>query len=148
MDVTQVADTCVRSSDCEAIHPLESTSTNIQNFSIDIFGSCNIDLIIISFDICDALDSLIAAIIEGPIEGAISDSFEDGGNGTLIEVFSNDIKKDGCANIPEVGECNQGGATVGLVRGPETPSANAGFYAAPLVVIGGVLMLRRRRRQG
>lgn len=151
--VSQTADTCVLG-DCTAIHPEESTSANIFNFNVDVVGSCNISIDFPdpfpdppSLDICAGIDGIIEDLVEPELEDAIADAFVNrDGEGILIQVFSRQIVKDGCANIPEVKECKDS-QTAGLLRGPRNPLLNAALYLLPLGLVGGLALRVRRRRR-
>jgi hypothetical protein len=155
--ITQVADTCVLG-DCTAVHPLESTSVSLPGFDIDAtgFGSCEVCLDFPDpfpdlgcLDPCDGIDpiltSLIRPVIEDAVEGAVVNRQ---GEGVLIKVFSKQIVKDGCADIPEVRECKNPTLTqTGTTRGPDDRGLHGLLYSVPLFVAVG-LTLRLRRRTG
>jgi hypothetical protein len=156
LTVSQRADTCVLS-DCTAVHPLEATSANLIGFDVDLtgFGTCGVFLDFpdpipdLSFDPCQGLDPLIEALVEPELEDAIEGIFVDQqGAGLLIQVFSWDIVRDGCADIPEVQRCRDAAATAtaGLLRGPRNPALSAILYILPLGLVGGLVFRVRRRR--
>ena len=156
MNISQRADTCVLG-DCKAVHPLESTNANIINFDVDLtgFGSCGVFLDFpepipdLNFDPCAGLDPLIESLLEPELEGAIEDVFVNRkGAGTLIQVFSFQIVRDGCANIAEVKNCKaaQTASVAGLLRGPRNPALSAALYLLPLGLVGGLVFRVRRRR--
>jgi len=137
------------------VHPLESSRVTLTNFDVDLtgFGSCKVCLPdpfpSACFDPCQGIDPVIEQLLEPVLESQISNAFVNrAGEGTLINVFSNQITKDfGCIPIPEVRNCRKGTgvAQAGLVRGPRDHGVNALFYSLPLGVAG-VLALRLRRR--
>ncbi len=156
LNITQRADTCVLG-DCTAVHPLESTNANLVNFDVDLtgFGSCGVHLDFpdpfpdLDFDPCQGLDPLIESLLEPELESAIEDVFVNPqGAGTLIQVFSREIKKDGCADIPEVKNCKAGqtASVAGLLRAPRNPALSAALYLLPLGLVGGLVFRVRRRR--
>jgi len=156
LNVTQRADTCVLG-DCTAVHPLESTNANVINFDVDLtgFGSCGVHLDFpdpfpdLDFDPCQGLDPLIESLLEPELENAIEDVFVTrDGKGTLIQVFSKQITKDGCADIPEVKNCKAGqtDSVAGLLRAPRNPALSAALYLLPLGLVGGLVFRVRRRR--
>jgi hypothetical protein len=156
--VTQVADTCVLG-DCTAVHPLESTQVSLTGFDIDAtgFGSCGFtldfpppfDFLDVTFDPCDGIDPLLTGLIRPLIEDAVEGGFVNReGEGVLIKVFSRQIVRDGCADIPEVRECkaNQPPTdTAGLIRSPRDHGANGILYSLPLMVAVGLTIRLRRR---
>jgi hypothetical protein len=157
--VTQVADTCVLG-DCTAVHPLQSTQATLFGFDIDAtgFGSCGVCLDFPDpfpdppcFDPCDGIDPLLTGLVRPVLEDAVEGAFENRqGEGTLINVFSQQIVKDGCADIPEVRDCKANlppAAQVGLMRRPRDHGLNAALYSLPFMVAAG-LSLRLRRRGG
>jgi len=154
LNISQRADTCVLG-DCTAVHPLESTNASLINFDVDLtgFGSCGVFLDFpdpipdLSFDPCQGLDPLIESLLKPELENVIEDVFVTrAGEGTLIKVFSFQIRKDGCADIPEVKTCKQAQTVAGLVRGPRNPALSAALYLLPLGLVGGLVVRVRRRR--
>jgi len=153
IQITQIADTCVLG-DCSAIHPLEITTADVVNFDVSLLGSCNISLDFPdpipdppSLDICSAVNSLLASLTVGLLEGQLENIFvKPDGTGVLIDVFHRDIVKDGCNDIPEVRACwNPVAASTGQIRAPKSRGFNMAFYAVPLALAFG-LTLRLRRR--
>ena len=153
--LTQVADTCVLG-DCTAVHPVTSTSASLFGFDIDAtgLGSCEICLPLpppldACVDPCDGIDPLLSSLVRAELEEALEGAFVNRqGEGTLIKVFSRQIVKDGCADIPEVRDCkaNQSGVdTAGLMRSPDDRGLNGALYTLPFMVAVG-LTLRFRRR--
>jgi hypothetical protein len=154
--LTQTVDTCVLG-DCTAVHPMESTQATLFGFDIDAtgFGSCEVcldfpppfDFLDTCVDPCQGIDpiltSLIRPVLEDAVEGALLNR---AGEGILINVFSRQIVKDGCADIPEVRECKNPAPveTGGLIRAPRDHGLNGILYALPLVAAVG-LGLRLRR---
>jgi hypothetical protein len=156
LNITQRADTCVLG-DCTAVHPLESTNVDAVNFDVDLtgFGSCKVELDFpdplpdLEFDPCQGLDPLIESLLEPELESAIERVFVTrDGKGTLIQVFSFQITKDGCADIPEVKNCKAGQTApiAGLTRAPRNPALSAALYLLPLGLVGGLVFRVRRRR--
>ncbi len=156
LNVSQRADTCVLG-DCTAVHPLETTSTNLGNFRIDAtgIGSCEVSLDFpdpfpdLSFDPCRLFDPLLEDLVQGQLEDSIGKVFVNKkGEGVLIKVFSRQIIKDGCSDIPEVKQCKQAQPTTfaGFLRGPQNPALNAALYILPLGLVGGLVVRVRRKR--
>jgi hypothetical protein len=157
--VTQVADTCVLG-DCTAVHPLESTQASLLGFDVDAtgFGSCGVCLDFPDpfpdppcFDPCDGIDPLLTGLVRPVIEDAVEGAFVDRqGEGVLMKVFSRQIVKDGCADIPEVRECeaNLPLAQGGTLRGPRDHGLNAALYSLPFVLAVGLTLRLRRRGPG
>lgn len=153
MDVSQTADTCVLG-DCTAVHPLRSTTTTIHNFDVNIVGSCSIGIDFPDpfpdlgpIDLCAGLDGLITDLVRPEIVSAVNNAFvTPKGEGLLVQVFSRQIVKDGCQDIPEVKDC-KASQTAGLLRGSRNPAVNAALYLLPLGLVGG-LAFRIRQRHG
>jgi hypothetical protein len=150
--IRQTADTCVLG-DCTAVHPVTSTTATLPGFDIDAtgLGSCRICLPLpppldACVDPCDGIDPILTSLIRPVVEDALEGAFVNRqGEGTLIKVFSRQIVKDGCMDIPEVRDCkNPPLNETGTLRSPQDHGLNGALYSLPLVVAA-VLTLRRRR---
>jgi len=152
-NVIQIADTCVLTGDCTAIHPLETTDVDLVGFDVDAtgFGDCEV---CIDFpdpipdppclDPCAGLDPLIELALEPLFENALEAGFSSG-DGILIQIFSLQITKDffGCFDDPAVRDCKRANSMAGLTGGGRT--FNAVFYLLPLALAGGLAFRLRRR---
>ena len=137
--ITQTADICV-TGDCQAVHPLESTTVVTEGLVFDLLEP---DGGIWGW-LYGAINALIPSMID--LDAEIAESFEDDSGPLLIEVFSLDIKNDGCSPVPEVTNCQ--GAACSMATKPDV-SARQGasllLYSLPVLVMGGLILWRRRR---
>jgi len=139
--VEQWADVCVirQGGHCLAIHPLVGTDVTIQNFGLILFPPGPIG---------DILNVLISGLVDWVLSltDVLADFFEDDGKGVLINVFSNDIKNDGCEPVQAVRDCQSAACSVvDAPRSHPTRSASALLYFLPVAVMTGLILWRRRR---
>ncbi len=144
--VEQVADVCVLSADCSAVHPLVSTEATLNGFYLKLFPTG--DLLGIGSWLNGTISNLINWFIE--TLNIIEIFFVDNqtGEGVLINAFSNDIKNDGCSPAPAVTACSQGnGAACSVAKADVSTRRGASMllYSLPLLVIGGLIFWRRKR---
>jgi len=153
VQVTQLADTCVLG-DCTAVHPLDSTTATVAGFNLNVLGSCEVCFLDWCLDPCSFINHAIRDLIDWLVDiGDLIAGFfvADDGTGVLINIFANDIVKDGCLPVSEVIQCRRAGApapaVAGFVRAPRGGGLNALLYAVPLfLAIGAIVRLRRRRK--
>ena len=151
--VTQTADTCVLG-DCTAVHPLTSTQVTLSNFDVDAtgFGDCGFCFpapldFLGCLNPCDGIDGLLGSLTQPAVESMVEAAFGlPPAEGLLIRVFSRDIVRDGCMDIPEVRECrNPTSVETGQIRSPRDHGLNGVLYSLPLAVALGLTVRLRRR---
>jgi len=142
--VEQVADVCVLSTDCSAVHPLVLTDATLNGFYLKLFPTGD------PYGIGSWLNGTISALANWYIDtlNIVESFFVDNhtGEGVLINTFSNDIKNDGCAPDPAVMECR--GAACSMTTQKDVSDRTAAsilLYSLPLLVIGGLIFWRRKR---
>ncbi len=141
--VSQVADVCVTGA-CRAIAPHESTTVDLVGFHVRYFPQED-DL---GFGVWlnNHVTGFVYSMVDPRdlIEDAVVD--EDRGVGLLVGAFGLEIMNDGCAPAPEVQACRGGACSI--PTSPEVSTrqgASILLYSLPLLVMGGLILWKRRR---
>ena len=141
--VEQVADVCVLSADCSAVHPLVSTDATLNGFYLKLFPTGD------PYGIGTWLNGTISNLANWYIDTLnIVESFfvnNQTGEGVLINAFSDDIKNDGCAPAPAVTECSGAACSVARADVSARQGASMLLYSLPLLVIGALIFWKRKR---
>ena len=131
--------------DCTPIHPLESTTAALTGFSLRFFPET--DPLGVGAWLNDLISGLVNWLVE--VTGMIRNFFVNAqGEGILINAFSRDIRFDGCLPAQPVLDCRGTGcSTVEQPRHNLSRTVNLFFYALPVVILCGLILLRRKRGQ-
>ena len=170
--LSQSADTCVLG-DCTPTHPYESTDVTIHAIDLDMDTDCEICFPFTEWCTANFCPGWADSFI-GPMNNDLGNALvasncsittdtpcadEDGQwvcpiegescgepYGMLIQAFSGSIVKDGCSDLDEVVECEDGTTVVaGVVQPPRRLGLTALLYMLPFVLAAGLWLGRRCR---
>ncbi len=142
--ISQTADVCVTGT-CKAVHPHVSTDIDLHNFHVRYFPETD------SLGFGLWLNNKVTGMVNNMV--SINDTIksilvdEETGKAMMINSYSNEIKNDGCSPVQEVQNCRGGGSCSITTTQDISARQNAGIllYSLPILIMGGLILWRRRR---